>query len=158
MQTRNLLLALPLLLVTPVVNAQESPTVLVRKDRDKLQLKFDLPNAIPHSEIPKLQDINNYKLYEKVKSEDLATNASKGVVNRVSDVKLLQGDLAEAWREGGDEYATVAMRYQQVDKTLDRATGKVLEGDDKPDEGVEYWTFRRPQGGPWMVSAIQQTN
>jgi len=50
-------------------------------------------------------------------------------------VKLLQGDLAEAWREGGDEYATVAMRYQQVDKTLDRATGKVLEGDDKPDEG-----------------------
>src|SRR5260221_443859 len=29
-------------------------------------------------------------------SEDLAANASKGVVNRVSDVKLLQGDLAEA--------------------------------------------------------------
>ena len=91
-------------------------------------------------------------------SEELAANASRNVVNKLTDVKLLQGDLAEAWREGGDEYATVAMRYQQVDKTLDRATGKVLEGDDKPDEGVEYWTFRRPQGGPWMVSAIQQTN
>jgi predicted lipid-binding transport protein (Tim44 family) len=91
-------------------------------------------------------------------SEELAANASRGVVNKLTDVKLLQGDLAEAWREGGDEYATVAMRYQQVDKTVDRATGKVLEGDDRPDEGVEYWTFRRPQGGPWMVSAIQQTN
>jgi len=91
-------------------------------------------------------------------SEELAANASRNVVNKLTDVKLLQGDLAEAWREGGDEYATVAMRYQQVDKTLDRATGKVLEGDDRPDEGVEYWTFRRPQGGPWMVSAIQQTN
>jgi len=87
MQTRNLLLALPLLLVTPVVNAQESPTVLVRKDRDKLQLKFDLPNAIPHSEIPKLQDINNYKLYEKVKSEDLATNVADEIerVNALVD-------------------------------------------------------------------------
>src|SRR5262249_8699429 len=31
-------------------------------------------------------------------SEDLAENASKGVVNRVSNVKLEQGDLSEAWR------------------------------------------------------------
>ncbi|MEW6449646.1 MAG: TIM44-like domain-containing protein [Pseudomonadota bacterium] len=91
-------------------------------------------------------------------SEELAANASRGVVNKLTDVKLLQGDLAEAWREGGDEYATVAMRYQQIDKTFDRATNKLVEGDDRPDEGVEYWTFRRPQGGPWMVSAIQQTD
>ena len=33
-------------------------------------------------------------------ADDLADNASRGVVNKVSDVKLLQGDLAEAWREG----------------------------------------------------------
>lgn len=91
-------------------------------------------------------------------SEELAANASRGVVNKLTEVKLLQGDLAEAWSEGSDEYATVSMRYQQVDKTVDRATGKVVEGDDRPDEGVEYWTFRRSQGGPWMVSAIQQTN
>jgi predicted lipid-binding transport protein (Tim44 family) len=32
-------------------------------------------------------------------SEQLAGNASRGLVNRVTDVKLLQGDLAEAWRE-----------------------------------------------------------
>ena len=91
-------------------------------------------------------------------SEELAANASRNVVNKLTDVKLLQGDLAEAWREGGDEYATVAMRYQQVDKTFDRASGKLVEGDDRPDEGVEYWTFRRALGGSWMVSAIQQTD
>jgi hypothetical protein len=45
-------------------------------------------------------------------SEDLAQNASRGVINRVSDVKLLNGDLSEAWREGGTDYATVAMRYR----------------------------------------------
>lgn len=34
-------------------------------------------------------------------AEDLAENTSRGVVNRISDVKLLQGDLAEAWLRGG---------------------------------------------------------
>ncbi len=91
-------------------------------------------------------------------SEELAANASRGVVNKLSDVKLVQGDLAEAWREGDDEYATVAMRYSQVDKLVDRASGRVVEGGDTPDEGVEYWTFRRADGGAWMVSAIQQTD
>ena len=91
-------------------------------------------------------------------AEELAANQSRGVINKLTDVKLLQGDLAEAWREGDDEYATVAMRYSQVDKLIDRNSGRVVEGIDTPDEGVEYWTFRRAQGGPWMVSAIQQTD
>jgi predicted lipid-binding transport protein (Tim44 family) len=93
-------------------------------------------------------------------AEELAANASRGVVNKISDVKLLQGDLAEAWREGDDDYATVAMRYRQVDKTIDRTSGRVIQGGDTPDEGVEYWTFRRAHGErePWLVSAIQQAN
>jgi predicted lipid-binding transport protein (Tim44 family) len=40
-------------------------------------------------------------------SEQLAANASRGLINRVTDVKLLRGDLAEAWREGNTDYATV---------------------------------------------------
>src|SRR5262245_14960114 len=87
-------------------------------------------------------------------SEDLAQNASRGVVNRISDVKLLQGDLAEAWREGGTDYATVAMRFALNDTMVDRSSGRVLEGG--PQEVAEAWTFRRTSGGPWIVSAIQQ--
>ena len=49
-------------------------------------------------------------------AEELSENASRGVVNQISDVKLLQGDLAEAWREGDKEYASVAMRYSLVDR------------------------------------------
>lgn len=89
-------------------------------------------------------------------SEELAENASKGVVNTVSDVKLLQGDLAEAWREGDTEYATVAMRYSSVDYTAQRASGQVVEGDKQPFERTELWTFRRSHGGNWMLSAIQE--
>ena len=89
-------------------------------------------------------------------AEELAENASKGMVNTVSDVKLLQGDLAEAWREGDTEYATVAMRYSSVDYTSERASGTVVEGDKQPFERTELWTFRRSRGGNWMLSAIQE--
>jgi predicted lipid-binding transport protein (Tim44 family) len=88
-------------------------------------------------------------------AEDLAANASRGVVNRISDVKLLQGDLAEAWREGATDYATVAMRFALNDQTIDRASGRVIEGG--PEEATEVWTFMRVRGGQWLVSAIQQT-
>jgi predicted lipid-binding transport protein (Tim44 family) len=92
-------------------------------------------------------------------AEDLAANASRGIVNRVSDVKLLKGDLAEAWRESDVEYATVAMRYALKDVYIERASGRVVEGDaDRLTEATEYWTFRRNRGGAWLLSAIQQTH
>lgn len=91
-------------------------------------------------------------------AEDLGANQSRGVVNQVSDVKLLQGDLAEAWREGDADYATVAMRFALTDKTVDRASGRVVEGSDMPEEATELWTFRRERGGDWTLSAIQQSS
>ena len=87
-------------------------------------------------------------------AEDLAANTSRGVLNRLSDVKLLQGDLSEAWREGNADYATVAMRYSLNDETVDRASGRVIEGG--PDEATEVWTFMRTPGGAWLLSAVQQ--
>lgn len=90
-------------------------------------------------------------------SEELATNATNGVRNQVSDVKLLQGDLAESWREGRDEYATVAMRYASIDYTEDRKTGAVVEGDkENATESTEIWTFKRTSNGDWLLSAIQE--
>jgi predicted lipid-binding transport protein (Tim44 family) len=90
-------------------------------------------------------------------SEELAENASRGVVNEISDVKLLQGDLAESWREGETEYATVAMRFELKEAFVDRASRKVVEGDpEKPIEVTELWTFMRARGGNWLLSAIQQ--
>jgi predicted lipid-binding transport protein (Tim44 family) len=89
-------------------------------------------------------------------SDELAKNSSRGVINHISDVKLLQGDLAEAWREDNDDYATVAMRYSMVDRTLDRTSGRMVDGDTKPQEATELWTFRRTRGGQWVLSAVQQ--
>jgi predicted lipid-binding transport protein (Tim44 family) len=94
--------------------------------------------------------------------EELAASRQKGIVNRLSGVKLLQGDLSEAWREGSDDYATVAMRFALIDVMEDRATGKVVSGDpSQPTEATEVWTFWRPSGSgsdAWKLSAIQQTS
>ena len=89
-------------------------------------------------------------------SEQLADNASRGLINRVTDVKLLQGDLAEAWREGRTDYATVAMNYALKDSMVERASGRTVEGGERT-EVTELWTFMRSRGGNWMLSAIQQT-
>lgn len=88
-------------------------------------------------------------------SDELSDNASRGLVNTVTDVKLLQGDLSEAWREGDKEYATVAMRYASVDFTTERASGKIVDGDKQPFERIELWTFVRSRGGNWLLSAVQ---
>lgn len=87
--------------------------------------------------------------------EELCGNAARGVVNRISEVKLQQGDLSEAWGEGAQEFATVAMRYTLKDVTIDRKTDRVVAAE--PGEAVEFWTFVRSQGRPWILSAIQQT-
>jgi predicted lipid-binding transport protein (Tim44 family) len=98
-------------------------------------------------------------------ADELRENAERGVRNDVSDVKLLQGDLAEAWREGNREYATVAMRYASRDVMLDRKSGQLVSGDAAGvGESTEVWTFVRdrvagPTGGGaaglWRLSAIQ---
>jgi predicted lipid-binding transport protein (Tim44 family) len=75
-------------------------------------------------------------------------------------VKLLQGDVAESWRENGSDYATAALRYSLIDVTVDRATGAVVAGDAQtPSEVKELWTFRRDdraRADGWQLSAIQQ--
>jgi predicted lipid-binding transport protein (Tim44 family) len=90
-------------------------------------------------------------------TRDLAENKARNVINKVSGTKLLQGDLAEAWREGDTDYASVAMRFSMVDKTLERNTDRLVEGGEAPTEATEVWTFVRPRGANWELSAIQQT-
>lgn len=91
-------------------------------------------------------------------AEELGELASAGKRNAVSDVKLLQGDLSEAWSEGSDDYATVAMRFSALDAVLDRNSGKLLSGSlEEPQESTELWTFRRQRGGEWVLAAIQGT-
>jgi predicted lipid-binding transport protein (Tim44 family) len=89
-------------------------------------------------------------------AEQVAEQTSRGVRNEVRDVRLLQGDLAQAWAEHGRDYATVAMRYTMIDVTCD-AFGRIVEGSPtEPVNATELWTFVRTPGGRWILSGIQQ--
>ena len=91
-------------------------------------------------------------------AQDLSDLEARGWRNETRDVVLEQGDLAESWREGAREYATVAMRFSLVDVTRRVTDGAVVEGDPaRRQAATEIWTFVRPAGGQWMLSAIQQT-
>lgn len=88
-------------------------------------------------------------------SQELGQNASQGVRNEVYDVKMLGGSVAEAWREGDDTYVTVAMKYESRDVTRERASGRIVSGDESLSETTEIWTFMREGSGEWKLSAIQ---
>ena len=92
-------------------------------------------------------------------AEELAGHKAQGQHNQLGAPKLLQGDLAESWRENGRDFATVAMRYAMTDAMVDRTTGRVVSGDAAtPGEITEVWTFVRNSGDTqgWKLSAIQQ--
>jgi len=121
------------------------------------RLLVDLQSAWSNEDIGRLRTLATPEMVSYFE-RDLAQNRNRNVINMVSGTRLLQGDLAEAWREGDSDYASVAMRYSLVDTTVDRTTGRLVEGSEQPTEVTEVWTFVRPRGGSWELSAIQQTN
>ena len=120
------------------------------------QLLGDIQAAWSNEDVAKLHTLATPEMVSYF-NNDLQENRARNVVNKVSSTKLLQGDLSEAWREGDTDYASVAMRFSMIDKTVDRVSGRLVEGSEQPTEATEVWTFVRPRGANWELSAIQQT-
>lgn len=90
-------------------------------------------------------------------AEELSQNATRGLRNEISAIKLLEAEVAEAWSEGAEDYATIAMLYERIDVMRDRQSGVAVEGDaDHPSRSTELWTFVRCAPHSWRLSAIQQ--
>jgi predicted lipid-binding transport protein (Tim44 family) len=133
-----------------------APLEIVPADYEAFErLLGDIQAAWANEDIAKLRTLASPEMVSYI-DDDLAAYKARNQTNVVSGVKLLQGDLAEAWREGDTDFASVAMRYALVDKVIDNATGRVVKGSDAPTEATEVWTFLRPRGGGWELSGIQQ--
>jgi len=134
-----------------------APLEIVPSDYEAFErLLGEIQAAWSNEDVAKLHTLATPEMVSYV-TQDIADHKAQNIVNTVSDVKLLQGDLAEAWREGETDFASVALRYSLIDKTVDRATGRLVKGSDQPTEATEVWTFLRPRGANWELSAIQQT-
>ncbi len=138
-----------------------SPALAIDKaDFDAFEkLLGDIQTAYAREDVDALGDMTTPEMLSYF-AQDLADDKRKGTRCEVSNVKLLQGDLSEAWQEPGTDYATVAMRFSMIDVTLDRNTGRVISGDrNVPEEATEIWTFRRDHrtlAEGWKLSAVQQ--
>lgn len=138
--------------------ANNAPLEIKPDDYEAFErLLGDIQTAWSNEDVAKLHMLATPEMVSYFE-RDLAENRARNAVNKVTNVKLLQGDLAEAWREGETDYATVAMRFALTDKTVDRNTGAIVAGSEQPGEVTEVWTFARRPGSPWELSAIQQTN
>ena len=115
--------------------------------------------AYSNGDVPGLRRVATAEMAGNFEQE-LGDNRRQGVVNKISDVNLVSGDLSEAWREGGSDYATVAMRFSLIDVTMDQRSNQVVSGNaTTPQTVTEVWTFTRPSGAApqaWVLSAIQQ--
>lgn len=119
------------------------------------RLLSEVQSAISDENIARLRQITTPEISGALE-EEFADNVRKGLIEKAADVKLLQGDLAESWREDGYEYATVAMRFSLLTAMVERNGGKVVEGHATiPREVTEHWTFVRSRGGEWKVTGIQ---
>jgi predicted lipid-binding transport protein (Tim44 family) len=133
-----------------------APLEIVPADYEAFErLLGEIQAAWAKEDIARLRTLATPEMVSYI-DDDLADYKARNQTNLVSGIKLLQGDLAEAWREGDTDFASVAMRYALVDKTVDNATGRLVKGSDAPTEATEVWTFLRPRGGGWELSGIQQ--
>lgn len=141
-------------------SSQGTPLPITAEDYDAFErLLGEIQDAYSKENLDELRRLATPEMASFF-AEELEDSARRGQVNRLSGVKLLQGNLSEAWREASAEYATVAMRFSLIDVMVDRVTGQIVSGDpNRPDVVTELWTFVRPAGsGPdaWKLSAIQQ--
>ena len=139
------------------LGSASAPLEIIPSDYEAFErLLGEIQAAWSNEDIGKLRTLATPEMVSYF-TGDLDKNRARNQINKTSAVKLLQGDLAEAWREGDTDFASVAMRFSLVDKTLDRTTGQLVAGSDQPAEVTEVWTFLRPRGAGWELSAIQQT-
>lgn len=135
--------------------AASTPIEVSSSDLDTFEDRLkDVQDAYSRGDEARLARLTTPEVFRHLKGE-LQDLADRGLRNEVLDVRMLGGSVAEAWREGRREFATVAMRYESRDVMRERATGRIVSGSDAPTETTEVWTFMRETGAEWLLSAMQ---
>jgi predicted lipid-binding transport protein (Tim44 family) len=142
--------------------AATTPIAIDKADYDAFESRLsEIQDAYGRGDLATVRRLAAPEMADEF-AQEIAANTRRGVVDKVSGARLIQGDLSEAWQEPGADYASVAMRYSVLNPIVDQATGRVVSGSATvPEEVTEVWTFQRPPGGSaqdWKLSAIQQTH
>lgn len=147
---------------TPMARYRGEDTTVDDSDLSAFQaIHAAVQEAWGHGDLDRLRQLMTPEMLSYF-SQELTRNASQGVQDLVSNVRLINGDVTEAWNEGDLQYATANLRWSAIDHVVRLGTGpgvpdRVVAGDPRmPIEQEEMWTFVRRRGGHWLLSAIQQ--
>jgi predicted lipid-binding transport protein (Tim44 family) len=125
-------------------------------DQDAFErLLVEVQDAFGREDYARLRTLTTPEMMSFL-SEELSQNATQGMRNEVRNTRLVDAEVAEAWREASGDYATVSLSYESVDVMRNRATGEVVGGFDGLSTATELWTFVRSGGQAWKLSAIQE--
>lgn len=96
--------------------------------------------------------------FQKTLDADIESLKAAGQINKLENIAVRGAELAESWQEYGKEYATLKLKAQLLDYTLDERSQAVVAGDrNRPVKFEEEWTFVRgvgQQAEPWKLTAI----
>ena len=96
--------------------------------------------------------------FQKTLDADVQNLKTSGQINKLENIAVRGAELAESWQEYGKEYATLKLKAQLLDYTIDERTQTVVAGDrNQPVKFEEEWTFVRgvgDQSQPWKLTAI----
>ena len=118
----------------------------------------NIQNAYGRQDRSALRALTTREMFDYF-DDELTSNAAKGVVNRIAGVKLLQGDLSEAWgRRPAPSTRPSPCATRSTTRSSRPPSGRLVSNGES--EVTELWTFRRNPGAnamSWKLSAIQQT-
>jgi predicted lipid-binding transport protein (Tim44 family) len=110
---------------------------IVKSDYEEFErLLGDIQAAYSTENVPALRALVTPEMLSYF-SEELAGNAGRGLINRVTSEASTRR-LSK--REGRTDYATAAMKFALKDSMVERASGRVVEGGERS-EITELWTF-----------------
>ena len=98
---------------------------------------------------------------DNAKAAPVATTAEQEYLESLfwlyeAELPMTGANLARAMRLSAPTVHEMLGRLER-DGYIERTSGRLVEGSDQPQEVTDVWTFVRPRGGKWELSAIQQT-
>lgn len=127
------------------------------QDRQAFErILIEIQGAWTRADIPALSALTTPEVTSYL-VEDLSRDRGRGIANRVEGVRLLKGEIDEAWREDDVDYVTAILTFESRDYSVQAGSGKVVEGNPAtPTVATESWTFLRAAQGRWLLSAIER--
>lgn len=131
---------------------------LKRFQEERMDDFFRIQSAWMNRDLAKIESILTQDFRKEV-LKDLELLKSQGKINRLENIAVRDIQLIEAWNEFNMIYATLQIRANVVDYTIDEKSGNIVEG--SKDDSIKFeeeWTFCRENNGSqsiWKLSAIQ---